>query len=417
MAFFGIRVRRLTAGLAVLTMIAAYVLLVGAQEAGAAVFRCGRARATIVGTNGSETIVGTPRRDVIVALGGNDTIRARGGRDIVCAGRGNDLVKGQGGNDDLVGEGGKDRIVGGAGSDLLIGFSGNDILKGGPGRDQIFGMGGRDVLRGGGGNDDLLGGPGNDRLVGQGGHDNLFGENGADTLRGNAGQDYLFGMARDDKLNGGAGPFDIASFLFGGPVNVNLATGIATGQGTDALTSIEIVEGSEGSDVLIGNDGPNFFWTNAGDDTIDGAGGLDGVSMFRSEFPVDVDLAAGTVTLGGSNMSLTSIEQAAGSICCNDTLDGDAGPNELFGFDGNDILNGAGGNDLLNGEEGTDTGDGGDGTDRCISIENPINCELFGPAAAAQMTRALNSQEPAARRALAHPLDGEMVRMPIVGTR
>ncbi|HEX6208809.1 MAG TPA: hypothetical protein VF058_10700 [Actinomycetota bacterium] len=130
---------------------------------------------------------------------------------------------------------------------------------------------------------------------------------------------------------------------------------------------------------------------------------------------MDVDLAAGTVTLSGSNMSLTSIEQAAGTICCNDTLD-DAGPNELFGFAGNDILTGAEGDDLLNGEGGTDSGDGEDGeADRCISIENPSNCELFEPAAAAQTTRALNSPEPTVRRPLAHAMDGEVVRMPLVG--
>jgi Tol biopolymer transport system component len=125
--------------------------------------KCGRARATIVGTAGGDVLVGTPGNDVIVGLGGNDQIRGGGGRDIICGGSGRDRVSGAGGNDRIIGGPGDDRLDGGPGNDDLSGNGGNDSLTGGSGKDKLSGNSGRDRLDGGSDRDRCNGGSSRDR--------------------------------------------------------------------------------------------------------------------------------------------------------------------------------------------------------------------------------------------------------------
>ena len=141
----------------------------------------------------------------------------------------------------------------------------NDVLNGTP-QD--------DVLRGLGGDDTLNGGDGNDRLEGGNGNDVLNGGSGADRLIGGSGDDWLNGGGGNDVLEGGSG-FDWAVFDGGAAVTVNLNTNSATGQGVDALSSIENVRGSAFSDVLIGNNQSNVLAGNGGSDTLTGGGGAD----------------------------------------------------------------------------------------------------------------------------------------------
>ncbi len=53
-------------------------------------------------------------------------------------------------------------------------------------------------------------------------------------------------------------------------VDVNLATGVATGDGNDTIARIEDIVGSPGADVLIGNSALNLIEGRAGPDTIRG---------------------------------------------------------------------------------------------------------------------------------------------------
>jgi hypothetical protein len=108
--------------------------------------RCGRKRATVIGTAGNDQIEGTRKRDVIAARAGRDTIDGLRGRDIVCGGKGRDFLFGGKGRDRLAGQGGKDELFGGAKADrlkggkradLLVGGKGNDRCTGGPGRDRF----------------------------------------------------------------------------------------------------------------------------------------------------------------------------------------------------------------------------------------------------------------------------------------
>ena len=178
-------------------------------------------------------------------------------------------------------------------------------------------------------------------------------------------------------------------------MNVNLRTGIATGDGTDTLSSIEGATGSEKADTMIGNDKANaFFWLFGGKDTVRGGGGNDyvapgaganilsggpgrdlvsflgGTGFGHDHSAVTLDLGAGTSSAGDT---LSGFEDVFGSVG-NDTLIGDNGPNGLYGDRGNDVLDGRGGDDRLVGQGGVDEANGGAGTDRCRA-ETTKNCE------------------------------------------
>ena len=124
------------------------------------------------------------------------------------------------------------------------------------------------------GDDELRGGGGADRIEGGDGADLLFGEDGNDRLIGGNGDDRLHGGAGNDRLEGGAGS-DWALYDAGAAVTVNLASGVATGQGSDTLLSIENVRGSSFNDVLIGNNSANILAGNGGSDVLTGGGGAD----------------------------------------------------------------------------------------------------------------------------------------------
>ncbi len=274
----------------------------------------------------------------------------------------------------------------------MDGGDGKDVVIGGPGRDDLHGGDGRDLLRGGPGSDSLDGGGDADRLLGGQGDDGLTGSagfppkrDGDDLVRGGPGDDSLGDSPGHDTLDGGTG-IDWARAQ-----NVDLVTETASGKGSHTLIDIEAASGTDGDDVLIGDDGDNMFFPLFGDDRIEGGGGRDLVNLeviedFVTEGMV-VDLVAGTATgLGGSDQ-LLGIEDIQGTEGP-DTIRGDDGPNRLEGFYGNDILEGRGGDDTLVGSlldpnfpTSTDTNDSADGGshvtgDTCIGIEQATNCEF-----------------------------------------
>ncbi len=87
--------------------------------------------------------------------------------------------------------------------------------------------------------------------------------------------------------------------------------------------------GTEGDDIIVGENKEEFIDGGAGDDIIDGRGGAD-------------------VIVGGDG---------------NDMIDGGKGHDELFGGDGNDIIEGGEGTDEIYGGEGNDFMEGGEGAD------------------------------------------------------
>lgn len=375
---------------------------------------------TLVGTSGDDRLEGTDRPDVIVGLGGTDEIWGRGGDDLICGGdnpkafyleeddeRLPEKLWGGRGADRMTGEGGFDYVVGGAGPDVLFGGPGNDMVMGSRGDDRSFGGVGKDRIlgwaRGGSDNDFASGGPGDDYLnedrgsdvlKGGPGSDYLLGGSGDDTLTGGSGADRLGGAGDDDRVGGGPGR-DLADYLFeyegsstsgnSRDMRVDLMAGMARGYGRDSLTGLEGALSGSGSDVLIGDAGPNLFFAGPsyfGDEThdrVEGRGGSDTISFDNGYGgccdAVHVDLSQGrAMWIGGhspdSEIRLFSIENIIGTGG-SDTLIGDRGKNRISGRSGGDVIAGRGGSDLLLGgvgalaeypefDEDSLRGDGGD---------------------------------------------------------
>jgi subtilisin family serine protease len=399
--------------------------------------------ATITGTGAGETLVGTAGNDVIAGLGGDDTLIGADGDDKLCGGDGMDTgdwssssagvvanltagqATGQGTdtlntlehltgsvqNDSLTGDAGPNTLTGGGGNDTLTGQAGNDTLLGGDGVDILRPNMGDDILNGGNHTDTAdwfqsasgivasipagtATGEGADTLTGI---ENLTGSNQGDQLTGNAlpnvlngfgGDDTLIGGLGNDTLRGRAGTNGIdgqdgqdTSDYVQSPVGVtaDLGAGSATGEGTDTLTSVEHLTGSNHPDTLTGNGGGNYLTGNNGNDTLNGAdgadtlrGGLDDDAMnggnhtdvadFQSSATgVQANLTTNTST-GQGNDTFTGVENLIGSNHV-DTLTGSLGNNVLAGYGNNDTLNGEGGNDVLRGNLGNDNMDGGPGSD------------------------------------------------------
>lgn len=338
-------------GFSLFTILSIGSLLLLAVPAGAAAPRCLGRAATIVGTSGNDTLRGTNGADVIVGLAGRDRIFGRGGNDRICAGAGAqsfDEETGERFREFSSGGGGSDRIAGGRGPDHVVGGPGDDRLNSGPGSEE--------------------------------------------TLEGNAGNDVL---------DGGPGFFEDARFLTSpGPVVASLASGVATGEGTDRLRNLNELMGSrhddtltadlndpdagaglfghEGDDTLIGGAEFNFLWGGPGDDDIDGGDGFDFIDHVHLNrlvgLPADavtVNLVTGTVTGQGTD-TIRNVEGADGTPG-DDSFTGNDEDNEFTQmFEGNDTVVAGGGNDLVDGGDGVDTLDGGDGQDLLGHLDHSV---------------------------------------------
>jgi subtilisin family serine protease len=388
---------------------------------------------TIVGTPGPDMLVGTSGNDVISGLGGDDVLIGGTGDDKLCGGEGNDTADfesatlgitaslaagtatGQGAdaldsverlagsplNDTLTGDSGANRLSGGGGNDTLRGGLGNDELIGGAGTaDKAdYSMSSTGVVASlgtasstGEGTDTfatiegLIGSNSLDTLTGDGGPNTLNGFGHNDTLDGGNGNDTLLGGPGNDSLNGAAG-VDTADYTQSATaVNVSLATGSASGQGTDTLTALENVTGSSVGDVLAGNDGPNTLIGYGGNDQLNGNGGNDllrGVGGddaynggtgndtgdWSGAFGIFVSLATNMANGEGLD-SISSVENVVGSPRLDNIVGNDV-PNIISPGEGNDIVDGRGGNDTIRGRAGDDQLNGGLGLDVLDYTQSP----------------------------------------------
>ena len=182
-------------------------------------------------------------------------------------------------------------------------------LDGGDGNDTLYGRSGADLLFGGrSGADRLEGGGGDDALISESYADDRakFGADyggGGDTLLGQDGNDQLVSdyPCGHHHYSGGTG-LDIAGFARVGPraIHAQLSGPIHAGDrspffgkaflpgvcdvdmfGTSLEDDLEILEGSKGSDQLLGNDRDNIIWGRHGNDLVRGFGGND--SLYGNE--------------------------------------------------------------------------------------------------------------------------------------
>ncbi|MCA3284653.1 MAG: hypothetical protein ING16_17520, partial [Roseomonas sp.] len=117
---------------------------------------------------------------------------------------------------------------------------------------------------------------GMENVLGGVGADSLLGDTAANQLSGGDGADTLDGGLGNDSLVGGAG-VDLVSYVGAtGAVTISLAAGTAIdAAGTDSLSGMENVLGSNHADSLLGDAAANQLIGGDGADTLDGGLGND----------------------------------------------------------------------------------------------------------------------------------------------
>ena len=254
---------------------------------------------SVLGSTFADNLTGDAARNNLLAQGGNDTLHGEDGADGLDPGGGTDVVNGGGGFDNA------SYFFRTLAVTLTLDGQANDgsSLEG----DNIGPSGDIEALQAG---------PANDSLTGNGADNNLFGQGGNDTLNGEGGNDGIDPGPGQDTLNGGQG-FDIASYFFrAAGVTLSLDNSANDGEPQEGDNigpggDVEGLQGGRGNDTLTGNNAPNRFNGQAGDDSItsrDGppaqadtvlcGPGADSVIADASDVFPEVPSACETVTLG-----------------------------------------------------------------------------------------------------------------------
>jgi VCBS repeat-containing protein len=289
----------------------------------------------LLGNNGINTLTGGALGEILVGYGGQDGLYGGGGNDFLYGMTDSDLLSGGAGNDYLEGGAAADTLIGGLDNDVylvadaddfitevagegtdlvwattsyvldaaasvellstvenagtlainltgsnlggtILGNNGFNTLSGRAGEDVILGFGGRDIIEGGSGS-------GRNRLFGMDGNDLLRGGLGDDYLDGGAGADEMIGSGGDDIFiiddsgdatsdSNGAGDHDIiytsADTHMGGYIEAMLAI-------DNTSTAPLRLWGSFGDEIIFANAGNNFLDGGGGVDWLAGYGGAD----------------------------------------------------------------------------------------------------------------------------------------------
>ncbi len=157
--------------------------------------------------------------------------------------------------------------------------------------------------------------------------------------------------------------------------NANLDFGFSLVDADGDTTSPQVLEVAivNGSSFM-GSAADEVIQGTAGNDLIDGLGGMDTASYRHatSGVTVSLDTLAAQNTGGAGSDTLSNMDNLVGSDH-NDTLTGNSGGNQLFGLAGNDTLLGGGGDDWLVGGLGADTLSGGAGKDSFVWQEGGLD--------------------------------------------
>jgi Ca2+-binding RTX toxin-like protein len=237
-------------------------------------------------------------------------------------GTGFSSLVGRGGNDilSLAGEGLSDSelsghltMLGGLGDDTLISGTGDDTIRGQQGVDtfdaseassEIWILVGplseTDTAVGGSIGDDEI--AGFERYVTSFADDFFDGSDRDETFIGGGGVDDIWPRGGDDIIVGGPGP----DFLYyrDAPrgIHMDLREGVASGDGNDVVTGIEVVEGTRFDDEMLGNGINNIFSLGRGDDVARGRRGADSISGDGGNDSLDGGLGADYL-YGGSGQA------------------------------------------------------------------------------------------------------------------
>ncbi|SCZ28287.1 MULTISPECIES: calcium-binding protein [unclassified Pseudomonas] len=243
---------------------------------------------------------------------------------------------------------------GNTGDNIIIGGGGNDVLFGAAGADQLIGGAGVDVAS-----------YGDSRVavtlnMTTGVHSGIAAGDTyqeIETLRGSGFNDTFIGGSQAMGVDGALGT-DLASYeQSSSAVTIDLTTNVNAGDAAgDTFTAIEIYQGSDFDDTLLGSAKADIFIGGAGADVIDGRDGVDQAWYINSAAAVDINLQTG-IHQGGDAQGdvLTNIERVMGSQF-NDSMTGDSLANWLEGGLGNDTIYGGDGADYIYGGLYTATG-------------------------------------------------------------
>ena len=295
----------------------------------------------VYGQDGDDVILGGDGNDILFGGAGNDYINGGKGADRIDGGAGDDvivmeaedfsqnsfiteIVNGGSGFDTVIIQGNKgisfdmgltniESFIGGDGNDNIIGSEFSDIIRGGKGADTYYTLGGDDIVYIDG--EDIKAKSGNFIDTGDG-YDKIYIEDsdgvdfdvadtnaeeiisgsGNDILRnskndnvsiyGMDGDDIIFASSGVDILDGGTGNDTLDYSNSNSGVNVNILTntvsgGYATG---DTIRNFENIVGTKYDDNLTGNNKDNIFYAGAGNNIINGMGGVDTVVFEGSLF-------------------------------------------------------------------------------------------------------------------------------------
>src|SRR5688572_15526904 len=386
----------------------------------------------ITGTSGNDSLTGTSVDDFIRGLAGNDTLTGLAGNDTLDAGTGGDRLIGGTGNDTYIVDGPGDTVIENAGqgidtvrtsasrtldtnvenltltgsaaingtgnslNNVITGNTADNVLNGGTGADRLVGGQGWDtyIVDGPGdvvvesslidsGFDTVLSSAtrtleanvenltltGSAAINGTGNSlaNTIVGNNAANTLAGGAGNDrYHVGAGDRVVENSGQGHDTVLSPLtwtLGANLESLELTGSAPINGT----------GNSLNNNLIGNTSANVLSGGDGDDRLNG--GFGGLDTLNGGFGNDVYHFTGVEVLsdpGGVDEVFTevswtlvpAIENARATDAGPINLTGNSGSNLLVGNFLVNVLTGGDGNDTLQGHDGNDTLSGGAGRDR-----------------------------------------------------
>ena len=381
---------------------------------------------TANGNDQNNIIRGWEGKNILNGGAGNDTLYGDGSNDILIGGTGNDILYGGGGQkdifqfekghgQDIIGQGifvsdtanSNDLIFKGAysanaafsryGDDLIIHAYGSDdsvtinnyfygnnnqpfnfifddktinykyIVNnftltniGDSRRNYEYGLEGKNILNGGAGNDVLYGNKQNDILNGDDDDDFLNGLDGNDTLNGGAGNDRLYGDYGSDILNGGAG-----NDILDGGGNEKDTYLFQRGHGQDIIQESYYNKTVETDDVIF--QGAHFadaVFTRSGNNLVIHAYGTDDCVtinkyFYKKDFGDLLSYQAYNFIFDDKVITYSDLVNNNYSF----TATGDNTNNNIYGWDGKNILSGGGGNDFLYGQNKDDVLNGDDGDD------------------------------------------------------
>lgn len=345
----------------------------------------------VIGSKFADTLTGDGNDNIFWITEGDDTIDGAAGTDMisyeiasgsVTVNLGDGTATGAMGNDIFSGienvEGSKnytDYITGSSGDNVFYDDASTDSYQGGAGTDTISFEGLDSGVAANLTNSFAGGGAGGDII---GGMENIIGSRYDDTITGDSGNNKFWGLEGNDTIDG-AGGIDAISYEKSGSVTVNLATSVATGSnGTDTLSNIENVIGSDYGDTITGDSGDNVFRDGGATaaDSYDGEDGTDTLHYKDMAVKITADFQSGTVDMdSGPTDNFSNIEIILGTAYDDTFVSGNITDDTMHGEAGNDILSFINATSGVNINVGSGTATGGCGSDVFSGFESFIGSD------------------------------------------